>query len=134
MNVVLVILVIRYSTLAWSWVEYLCLALACLGLSIWLVWGNTSLGMTCSLIAMCIGTFPMVKDAWNAPHEFSLLGWMFWVLSSALALVAVDAWEYSHYAQPLYFLVMCLIVWILLLIRPLWLPPRRTDPRLHSSE
>lgn len=117
MNVILVGMAFRYGTTKWTPIEIICLLVAGLGLVLWATMNNPNAGMTCSLIAMSIGTLPMIVDAWNAPQEFSLVGWTCWVISNALAIVAVPAWEYSHYAQPVCFEITCMIIYVLLWIR-----------------
>ncbi len=123
MNVILVGMAFGYGSWKWSHTEIVCLGIACIGLALWLTTGNPNFGMTCSLFAMSIGTYPMIKDSWKAPQDFSLPGWTCWVTSNALAIAAVPSWEYTHYAQPIGFEVTAVIIYILLWRRP---PPPQT--------
>lgn len=126
MNVILVGLAFRYGATKWNRIEIVCLAVAACGLVLWLTTGNPNFGMTCSLAAMTIGTFPMIKDAWNTPQEFNRIGWTCWVVSNALAILAVPSWEYAHYAQPIGFEITAVIIYVLLWTRP------RPDPRKQT--
>ncbi len=127
MNVILLGMSLRYGTTKWSRIDVVCLAIAGLGLVLWLTTDNPNLGMTCSLLAMTIGTIPMIKDAWNAPQGFSFWGWTCWFASNALAIATVPVWEFAHYAQPIGFEFTTTIVYVLLWTRPRPVPQKQ-DP------
>ena len=118
MNFILLGMAFGYGTTKWSRIEIVCSCIAGVGLVLWLTTGNPNFGMTCSLMAMSIGTIPMIKDAWNSPQDFSLVGWTCWATSNALAIATVPSWEYAHYAQPVGFEITCVIIYALLWTRP----------------
>jgi hypothetical protein len=67
-----------------------------------------------SIIADLIAGVPTLIKAYSAPETENYSVFLFGAISAAITLLAIDKWEFSYYAFPLYILVICLILFVLI--------------------
>ena len=82
--------------------DYVCQALALVGIVLWQLSGEPAVAMTLSIIASFIGSLPTYRHAWRAPHEET---WQAFGLDGAAAVVAalsVTQLSYLALAYPVY--------------------------------
>ncbi|MDD5252150.1 MAG: hypothetical protein PHT12_06000 [Patescibacteria group bacterium] len=118
---------IRLGKPGWSKTDRFCLALAVLGIILWLVFRNPVFGIVASLVADFLGAIPTAISAWHDPTRENKLAWAIFWLGGLSATLAVPQWTLAHAAQPLVFFAEENLILGIILFRSRLTPPRRPE-------
>lgn len=101
-----VVLGLRYGYVAFTWLEWACLAGAGLGLAVWAVTRDALLAVFITVIVDFIGAVPTLVHAWRKPFEET---WRFFAISAVGAffgLLALSSFTVSSLPYPIYLTAM----------------------------
>lgn len=115
---VVTFLAIRYGESSWTRTDRICLVGAGIGLLCLLVWKNPTWGLIFSLSALTIGAIPTMKSAWKDPLKEDKKAWIIWVISCALAVIAIPQWTVADALQPMTFLLVDTVILMIICFSP----------------
>jgi hypothetical protein len=82
--------------------DYICQALALVGIVLWKLTNEPSVAITVAIAASFIGTAPTYRHAWRKPHEETWQAFALDGSSAVLAALSVANWNYVSLAYPVY--------------------------------
>lgn len=85
--------------------EYICIALLVVSVSIWLVFDAPLVSLAVSLFIHFIGGLPTYRRAWQNPASESAAFWLLFFVASALSLIASWGSPWMLMIFPIYFTV-----------------------------
>ena len=112
------ILALRYGLPGWSIIDRLCLLGAALGIALWWLFREPTVGLVVSTTVILIGSSPTFVSAWKDPTREDRTPWMLYFLSCLLALAAFPAWTWEDASQPIAFTLIESVMMYLLYVRP----------------
>ncbi|MDP2631724.1 MAG: hypothetical protein Q8P30_03080 [Candidatus Uhrbacteria bacterium] len=112
------ILTFKFGEHGWTLLDKLCLMGAVLGIGLWQVFDNPTLGIVTALSVVFLGSIPTFVSAWEDPTKEDRTAWMLYWLSCVCALIAVPAWTIQDAMQPITFFLIQSIMIFILIIRP----------------
>lgn len=108
---------LRFGIAGWTRLDMICLVSVGASILFWWLFNSPLLGIVICLLANFIGSIPTVCSVWkNANHE-NKLAWVLGTIASMCALGSISNWTLSHYAQPVSFLAVQVLMLYLLFIR-----------------
>lgn len=99
-------------------IDYYCLALGLIGITLWALTKNANLAILFSIFADLAAAAPTIRKAYLHPHTES---WAAFGLSSigfALGLLSIHVWIFSNYAFVAYLFVSQFILLLLAVRKP----------------
>ncbi len=125
------ILAFRHGRSQWTNVDRFCLGGAVLGIGMWAVTNNPTVGIAISLSVIVLGSIPIFIIAWRDFRDEDRFAWLWFFISAAFSLLGVKNWTIDEAAQPASFTLiegtMVFLVWI----RPLLLK-KKEEVLAHS--
>ena len=112
------ILAFKYGESGWTLLDKLCLAGAALGIVLWQMFDNPTLGIVTSLSVVFLGSIPTFVSAWKDPARENRLAWWIYWASCVSALLAVPKWTWQDATQPVTFFAIESIMVFILTYRP----------------
>jgi hypothetical protein len=97
-----------------SRLDIICGTISVIAIILWLITGSGFIAILFSIIADLIAGIPTLIKAYNAPETENYSVFLFGSISAAITLLAIDKWEFSYYAFPVYILTICLILFVLI--------------------
>jgi hypothetical protein len=90
-----------------------CGALSILALVLWLITGEGFVAVFLSILADLVAGVPTVIKAYKEPHTERYLVFLLGSIGAIITLLAIDKWEFSYYAFPIYFFLLCAVLFVL---------------------
>lgn len=90
--------------------DLVCGGLSLLGLVAWLVTRTGDVAIFFSIMADGLALLPTLVKALKEPETESYLVFLMGGISAAITLVAVNKWDFTHAAFPIYILVVCFLM------------------------
>lgn len=103
----------RYSKSQWTLVDALCILLAAVSGSVWIVNGQAEY-LLLNILVDLAGVIPTIQKSWANPRAEDMTAWMVLFLGATMNFFALEQWTLSIVAYPLYQVVS--IWWILLVV------------------
>lgn len=97
--------------------DFVCQALAILGILLWLLTGNPSTAVALSLTVSIIAAMPTWRHAWIAPNEETWQGFAIGGISATLAIISLTALSFVALAFPVVTALNCSIMVSIILSR-----------------
>ncbi len=97
--------------------DYVCGAIALLGVILWLVTGEGSLAIFFSCVADFVASLPTMVKAFKNPESENADPFLSAILNSFVTLLTIQIWTFSYYAFPLYIFANNLILYPLIRFR-----------------
>lgn len=113
---------LRYGYVAFTWLEWGCLAGAAFGLLVWAVTRDALLAVFITVIVDFIGAIPTLVHSWHKPYEET---WRFFAISAVAAffgLLALTSFTVSSLPYPLYLTAMNAFIALVILWRQRVIP------------
>ncbi|MBI4225460.1 MAG: hypothetical protein HY617_04005 [Candidatus Sungbacteria bacterium] len=112
---IILILALRYGSLAWKPLHTYCLAVSVIGVILWKISHDSLYGIWASLIANSIGCLPTFDSAWQHPEREDKLAWAIGWFGSLCAIAAIPHVTWEDAAQPVSFFItqstaLCVLV------------------------
>jgi hypothetical protein len=108
----------------WTKRDKTCLALSGVAILLWQYFGESNWGIGFSTLSLAIAAWPTYVSAWQDPRNESAMGWILFVISSFLGVLAIRQATFADIVPPSVFLAIDLPMMYLLFIRP-WLRYRK---------
>lgn len=102
----------------WTRLDSFCLAIVVIAIGLWVISGNPNIAIVLSLVAITIGTVPMLANIWHHPEREPLLPWVLWLVGGTFGVLAIPVWNIAGALTPIWFLVLQALV-VLLVSRKL---------------
>lgn len=115
---IVVCLSYKYGVGGWSYIDRLCILVACIGLLLWWLSGSPLTALYASVIVDCMGAIPTIIKAYRSPESEDCLAWTMTFSAIVINFIAIDNWHSALILiYPVYmFLAMGSITFLL------WLP------------
>ena len=94
--------------------DIVCGGIAIVGVVLWLVTNNPNLAILFSIIADGAAASPTVVKSFKFPETESYLVFLGGGVGAVLTLLTITNWQFANYAFPLYILLICTILTILI--------------------
>jgi hypothetical protein len=94
--------------------DIVCGAIAIVGVVLWLVTNNPNLAILFSIIADGAAASPTVVKSIKFPETESYLAYLGGGVGAVLTLLTITNWQFANYAFPLYILLLCTILTVLI--------------------
>ena len=116
---------------SWKWqkLDTVCLAGALLGIVLWQLSSDATVGIVIASIVNIIGAIPTVEGAWSEPERENRFTWTAYWISCVIALASLTEFTLTSAAQPISFTIVETAM-----IMIVWLRPRRTRISTASSD
>lgn len=98
--------------------DIICGVLSLLGILLWLSAKNANLAIVFSIFADLSAALPTIKKAYRHPETETWQAFFGGAASAFLTLLAIKTWDIAHYAFPAYILSVCVLLVVLVKIRP----------------
>ena len=95
--------------------DLVCGALSLAGLALWLMTKVGNIAIFFSIMADGLAAVPTIIKSYKEPETENDLVYLFGVVNAGIGLLAIETWNFQHYAFPLYLVILCSI--LVLLIR-----------------
>jgi len=95
--------------------DVVCGALSILGLVLWLITQVGNIAIFFSIVADGLASIPTIIKSYYEPESENDLVYLFGVVNAGIALLVIKNWNFQHYAFPVYLIILCSI--LVLLIR-----------------
>lgn len=113
-NLANALLALRYGEGGLTRFDLLCLGSAGLSLVLWKIFDSPMVGLVASLGTHFIGLLPTLKKIATRPESESKLAWSLGVAANGLNILAINHWNFTIGAQPVYTFLVCAMVIALL--------------------
>lgn len=94
--------------------DFVCGFLSLLGLSLWLITREGNIAIFFSILADGFAALPTIAKSYKEPESESWFAFFVAAVSAGIALLAVKAWTFANYAFPLYILLICVLLVLLI--------------------
>jgi hypothetical protein len=111
-------LALKYGTSGWTRLDKFCIGGAILGIVLWKIFSNPTLGIVTSLSVVFLGSFPTFASAWRDPSKEDKVAWTIFWISCVCAVVAIPRLTFEDASQPIVFFSIESIMMLLLFIKP----------------
>ncbi len=102
-----------------TFLDQFCLAGAILAVCLWQMLADPLIGISMSLVVMCIGFIPTITFTWKNPQKENLLVWtLFWLSHLCLAMRAGDASVEELMELTVFFSIDTVMMFIIYFRRP----------------
>lgn len=109
----------KCATIGWTHLDSGCLTIVTVAIGLWVVTGDPNIAIILSLVAVTVGTVPMVVNIWKDPVREAIFPWLLFLAGGIFGVLAIPTWNIAAALTPVWFLV--LQVAIVLLIARKWL-------------
>ncbi|MBX4195458.1 hypothetical protein KW796_00675 [Candidatus Parcubacteria bacterium] len=114
------ILSVKLGEPGWNTRDRVCVTLSLLSIGLWLYFGESNLGIGFSLLALCIAAWPTYVSAWEKPENEDKNAWIWFNVSSVIAVLAIPRMTFADAAPPIVFMAIDGVMIYLLFLRPKW--------------
>lgn len=97
--------------------DIICGLISVLGVFLWFLTNNANLAILFSIIADGAAGLPTVIKAYRAPETENYLAFLLAAVSAIITLLAINTWDFAHFAFPLYIFLICTLLFILIKFR-----------------
>jgi hypothetical protein len=115
---IIFILSLRHGETGWNFRDKVCVGLSGIAIVLWQYFGESNIGIACSLLALIIAAWPTYVSAWEKPQNEDSKGWIFFNLSSLLGVLAIKHLTFADIAPPVTFMLIDIPMIYLLFVRP----------------
>lgn len=94
--------------------DIVCGALSILGLLVWAVLREGNIAIAMTIVADLLAALPTVVKSYKEPKTESSLLFLFASINATITLLAVKVWDFAHVAFPMYILLICSLLFVLI--------------------
>lgn len=112
------LLSIKYGTGGWTILDKVVIAGCIVTIVMWYLTGSALVALVMTMITDLLGGFPTIRHSYYLPQEESSSAWIIGSLANAVNLLAIERWDFTHAAYPVYLLAMVgIITWLVVFRR-----------------
>lgn len=89
--------------------DFVCGALAIIGLFLWYVTRNGNFAIFFSILADGMAAIPTLVKSYSFPETENYHVYLTAAISAAITLLTIDIWDFAHFGFPVYILILCTI-------------------------
>jgi hypothetical protein len=93
--------------------DILCGTLSVVGLGLWVITRTSQVAIVFSILADGLAALPTLTKAFKEPETESYLAFLFGAISATITVLAAKTWNFTNVGFPLYILIICIIIFIL---------------------
>ncbi len=94
--------------------DFICGLLSLLGLSLWAITKEGNVAIIFAILADALAALPTLTKSYSDPESESWFAFFTAAISAAIALLTINNWTFANYAFPLYLLLICSTLVILI--------------------
>jgi len=113
-DLVIILMSIKRGVKKYTRFDFVCQALAVIGLIIWRLTGNPSTAVAMSLLVIMIGALPTWRHAFNLPNEETWQGFVMGAIAGALTILSLSLYTFVSLALPIITVVNCSIIVVII--------------------
>jgi hypothetical protein len=95
-----------------------CGILAIIGLILWKITGTGNLAIFFSIIADGLAAVPTIIKSFNYPETENSNAYLGSAIAALITILTVKEWRFEQFAFPIYILVVCVLIFILIKFKP----------------
>jgi hypothetical protein len=118
-QVIITFCAFKYSQGKWDLLDRICLGGAGLSLLLWWQSGSPLVALSICILMDILGAVPTIRKIYHDPNSEYLACWIAAFGAAILNLLAIDNFDWTFVAFPLYFFILNITV-VTLLTRPKW--------------
>lgn len=104
----------KKASMDWKNLDTFCVCAVCLAIAGWMMTGNPDVAIIVSLVAITVGSVPMLVNSWRNPHNEQLLPWTLIVTGGAFGVLAIKNWSIAGALTQVVFLLIQIAVFLLI--------------------
>ncbi len=94
--------------------DFICGALALLGLLLWYITKVGNVAISFSILADGLAAVPTIVKSYRYPETEDYFVYLASAISAILTLLTITTWNFATFGFPLYILIVCLILFVLI--------------------
>lgn len=94
--------------------DIFCGVLALLGIVLWQITDEPNLAILMGIFADGLAALPTVVKAYKEPETESYSAYLGALIANIITLLTITVWEFQYYAFPLYLVILCSILFVLI--------------------
>jgi len=106
--------------------DIVCGILSLMALILWLITGQGFVAIFFAILADLLAGIPTVIKAYKEPQTERYLIFLLGASSAIITLLTINKWEFAYFAFPLYILVICVVLFVIIRF-----PNLRFSKKLH---
>jgi len=110
------LLSIKYGTGGWSMLDRISIIISALAILGWWVTGSALVALLMTMCADVFGGIPTIEHSYHHPEEENKLGWIIGFSANVINLFAIEKWDFSHAAYPIYLFLMVGLITFLVIV------------------
>lgn len=104
---------LKGAVLGWKKLDSICLVIVVAAVALWILSGNPDVAIMLSLMAIIIGTVPMIVNILYEPTHEPFLPWVLCLIGGFFGVAAIPAWTIAAALTPVVFLVLQVMIVVL---------------------
>lgn len=132
-SVIVMLLSWKHGSSGWKPIDVICAMSASLGILLWIIFGNSEIGISISCITMLVSCVPMFKATWIDPSKEDKVSWTIFLISCIFELFALTKLTIADAAQPITFTIIELTMVLLICLRSLAITTQKAH-HVHYSD
>jgi hypothetical protein len=94
--------------------DYICGGLSFLGLGLWYITKEGNIAILFSILADGFAAVPTIIKSYYHPETETSKVYLLAAFNAAVTLLTIKVWSFAHYSFPLYILILCVLLFILI--------------------
>lgn len=91
-----------------------CGVLSLIGLVAWIITRTGNVAIFFTIVADCLALLPTLVKSISFPETESHLVFMYGAISAGITLLALNTWDFTHAAFPVYIFIVCALLFVLI--------------------
>lgn len=111
------ILSIKYGEGGWTRFDRNCLLGTGVSLILWWVFNSSLIALLINIFIDLIGALPTIKKSYREPEKEDETAWILFFLGNIINLFAIETWKFAIIIYPIYMLLCCGTITVLVIFR-----------------
>ena len=95
-------------------IDYFYGALALIGIIAWKITGDGNIAIIFSILADGFASLPTIIKSFKNPETESSTIYLFSGINALITLLTIESWTFAHWGFPIYFVIICTILFSLI--------------------
>ena len=102
--------------------DYICGATSVLALILWSITKNPSLAILLAISSDLLAAIPTMLKSWTHPYSETYQVFLFSMIGNLTAFLVMKQWNFNELAFPIYLILVCLTMTLIIVLRRKFLP------------
>jgi hypothetical protein len=103
----------KRATIGLTRLDSFCLSVVLIAVLLWALSGDPDIAIMLSLVALIVGTIPMIVNVWRNPSREPLLPWILFLAGGVCGVFAIPLWNIAAALTPFVFLILQITIVLL---------------------